>query len=242
MPWGEGKPKPLCSMREEDVLDLLLRLVDKSLVVAEATEEGGVRYRMLEPVRQYALDELEESDEAEEARRRHAEFFLGIAEKSETEMKRPEQAPWLDSLEAEHDNLGTALSWAIERGGPELGLHLAEAFWWFWEARGYFGEGRRWLEQALAKGSRASSARARSVDGVGWLALELGDAVRAVAAAEEGLKLRAQLGLEASVSASLLRLQGMSTEIRGDYEQATELSRESLALGRKTEDNLTVVW
>jgi predicted ATPase/DNA-binding SARP family transcriptional activator len=150
-------------IEEKDVLDLLLRLVDKSLVVAEAAE---VRYRMLEPVRQYALDKLEESDEAEEARRRHAEFFLGIAEETETEMKGPEQVPWLDRLEAEHDNLRGALSWALERGGPDLGLHLAVAFWWFWEARGYFGEGRRWLEQALAKGSRASSSRARALDGV----------------------------------------------------------------------------
>ena len=229
-------------IEEEDVLDLLLRLVDKSLVVAEAAEEGGVRYRMLEPVRQYALDKLEESDEAEEARRRHAEFFLGLAEETETEMKGPEQVPWLDRLEAEHDNVRGALSWALERGGPELGLHLAVAFWWFWEARGYFGEGRRWLEQALAKGSRASSARAKALDGVGWLALELGDVDRAVAAAEEGLKLRAQLELEASVSASLLRLQGITAEIRGDYERATELSRESLALGREAEDKLTVVW
>ena len=182
-------------IEEKDVLDLLLRLVDKSLVVASG-EEGGVRYRMLEPVRQDALDKLEESDEAEEARRRHAEFFLGLAEETETEMRGPEQAPWLDRLEAEHDNLrGLSLGRSSE-GGPELGLHLAVAFWWFWEARGYFGEGRRWLEQALAKGSRASSARARALDGVGQLALKLGDVDRAVAAAEEGLKLRAQVELK----------------------------------------------
>jgi predicted ATPase/DNA-binding CsgD family transcriptional regulator len=229
-------------IEEEDVLDLLLRLVDKSLVVVEAAEEGGVRYRILEPVRQYALDKLEESDEAEEARRRHAEFFLGIAEKTETEMRGPEQAPWLDRLEAEHDNLRGALSWVIERGEPELGLRFAEAFWWFWEARGYFDEGRRWLEQALAKGSRASAARAKGLDGVGWLAFNLGDIDRAVAAAEEGLNLRAQVELEVSVAASLLRLLGITAEIRGDYERATELSRESLALGRVAEDKLTVVW
>jgi len=155
-------------IEEEDVLDLLLRLVDKSLVVAGATEEGRVRYRMLDPVRQYALDKLEERDEAEEARRRHAEIFRGLAEKTETEMRGPEQATWLDRLEADHDNLRGALSWTLERGGPELGLRLAVAFWWFWEARGYFDEGRRWLEQALAKGSRASAARAKGLDGVGW--------------------------------------------------------------------------
>jgi predicted ATPase/DNA-binding CsgD family transcriptional regulator len=229
-------------VEEREVLDLLSGLVEKSLVMVRGGDPGGARYRLLEPVRQYALDKLEESDQAEEARRRHAEFFLGVAEETETEMQGPKQVPWLDRLEAEHDNLRGALSWALERGGPELGLHLAEAFWWFWEARGYFDEGRRWLEQALAKGSRVSSARARALDGVGNLALELGDVDRAVAVAEEGLKLRAQLGLEASVSASLLRLLGMTTEIRGDYEWATELFRESLALGREAEDKLTIVW
>ncbi len=135
-------------------------LVPKAVAEALKVPERPAEPLVLEPVRQYALDKLEESDEAEEARRRHAEFFLGLAEETETEMRGPEQATWLDRLEAEHDNLRGALSWALERGEPELGLHLAEAFWWFWEARGYFDEGRRWLEQALAKGSRVTSARA----------------------------------------------------------------------------------
>jgi predicted ATPase/DNA-binding CsgD family transcriptional regulator len=229
-------------VEEGEVLDLLWGLVEKSLVIVRGSAPGGARYRLLEPVRQYALDKLEQSDEAEEARRWHAEFFLGLAEETETEMRGPEQATWLDSLEAEHDNLRAALSWALERGEPELGLHLAVAFWWFWEARGYFDEGRRWLEQALAKGSRASSARAKALDGVGHLALNLGNVDRAVAAAEEGLKLRAQVELEASVAASLLRILGIKAEIRGDYERAIELARESLALGREAEDRLTVVW
>jgi predicted ATPase/DNA-binding CsgD family transcriptional regulator len=243
--WTFEASEAVCSgdgLEEREVLDLLSGLVEKSLVMVRGGDPGGARYRLLEPVRQYALDKLEESDELEEARRRHAEFFLGLAEETETEMKGPEQATWLDRLEAEHDNLRGALSWALERGEPELGLHLAVAFWWFWEARGYFGEGRRWLEQALAKGSRASSARARALDGVGHLALELGEVDRAVAAAEEGLKLRTQLELEASVAASLLRLLGMTARIRGDYERDTELARESLALGREAEDKYTVMW
>ena len=194
--WTLEASEAVCSgdgVEEREVLDLLSGLVEKSLVMVRGVDPGGARYRLLEPVRQYALDKLEESDEVEEARRRHAEFFLALAEETETEMKGPEQATWLDRLEAENDNLRGALSWALERGEPELGLHLAEAFWWFWEARGYFDEGRRWLEQALAKGSRASSARARALDGVGHLALQLGEVDRAVAAAEEGLKLRTQL-------------------------------------------------
>jgi predicted ATPase/DNA-binding CsgD family transcriptional regulator len=229
-------------VEEGEILDLLSELVGQSLVVARGGPPGGARYRLLEPVRQYAWEKLEEYDEAEATRRRHAEFFLGLAEETETEMRGPEQATWLDRLEAEHDNLRGALSWTLERGEPELGLRLAEAFWWFWEARGYFGEGRRWLEQALAKGSWASAARAKALDGVGWLALNVGDIDRAVAAAEEGLKLRAQVELEASVAASLLRLLGITAEIRGDYERAIEPSRESLALGREAEDKLTVVW
>jgi predicted ATPase/DNA-binding CsgD family transcriptional regulator len=230
------------SVEEGEVLDLLCGLVEKSLVVVRGGDPGGARYRLLQPVRQYALDKLEESDEAEEARHLHALFFLRLAEKTETQMRGPEQAAWLDRLEAEHDNLRGALSWTLERGGPELGLRLAEAFWWFWEARGYFVEGRWWLEQALARGSRASSARAKALDGVGWLALNVGDVERAVAAAEEGLKLRAQVELEPSNAASLLRLLGITAEIRGDYERAREPSRESLALGREAEDKLTVVW
>jgi predicted ATPase/DNA-binding CsgD family transcriptional regulator len=232
---GEG-------IEDAEVLDLLSGLVEKSLVMTRADDPGGARYRLLEPVRQYALDKLEESDEAEEVRRRHALFFLGLAEETETEMRGPEQAAWLDRLEADHDNLRGALSWALERGEPELGLHLAEAFWWFWESRGYFVEGRWWLEQALARGSRASSARAKALDGVGWLAFNVGDVERAVAAAEEGLKLRAQAEIEPSTAASLLRILALKAEMRGDYERATELFRESLDLGRETEDKLTMVW
>ena len=126
--------------------------------------------------------------------------------------------------------------------GPELGLHLAAAFWWFWESRGYSVEGRRWLEQALAKGSRASASRAKALDGVGWLSFSVGDIDRAVAAAEEGLKLHAQVALEPSVAASLRRILGRTAQIRGDYEQATELFREGLALGQEAEDKFNVVW
>jgi predicted ATPase len=95
------------------VLDLLLGLVDKSLVVAEATGEGGVRHRMLEPVRQYAREKLEEGGEAEEVRRRHATFFLTLAEEAEPGLRGPEDREWLECLETEHDNMRAALSWTL---------------------------------------------------------------------------------------------------------------------------------
>jgi len=108
-----------------DVVDLLSRLVDKSLVVAETTGIGGARYRMLEPIRQYAQEKLEESGEAEEVRSQHASFFLALAEEAEPGLRGPEDAEWLERLEAEHDNMRAALSWALERGQTELGLRLA---------------------------------------------------------------------------------------------------------------------
>ena len=107
---------------QSDVLDLLSRLVEKSLVVAEATGGGGVRYRMLEPIRQYAREKLQEGGEGEEVRRRHASFFLALAEEAEPRLRGPEDMEWLERLEVEHDNLRAALSWALERGEAELGL------------------------------------------------------------------------------------------------------------------------
>ena len=86
-------------IEEEEVLDLLSRLVDKSLVVAEASSEGALRYRMLEPVRQYGLERLEESGEAEQVRERHARYYLALAEEAEPQLR--EQEAWLKRLERE---------------------------------------------------------------------------------------------------------------------------------------------
>jgi len=97
-------------VEEEDVLDPLSGLVDRSLVVAETSGEGGIRYRLLEPVRQYALEQLQKSGETEEVRRRHASFFLSLAEESEPGLWGTEEATWLDRLEVEYDNLRAALS------------------------------------------------------------------------------------------------------------------------------------
>src|SRR5918995_914072 len=98
-----------------EVFDLLSRLVDKSLVVAETPRIGGVRYRMLEPVRQYAREKLEEEREAEVVRNRHASYFLALAEDAEPRLRGPEDMEWLERLEAEHDNIRAALSWALEQ-------------------------------------------------------------------------------------------------------------------------------
>ena len=161
---GEG-------VEEGEVLDLLSGLVEKSMVVTKGSDEGGVRYRLLEPVRQYALERLEESGEAEAAKRAHAEYFLALSEEAEPELLGPREAEWYDRLEEEHDNIRAALSRALEGADPELGLRLAGAIWWFWHRHGHLRDGLRWLEGALAKEGGASAiARAKALGGsVGWL-------------------------------------------------------------------------
>jgi predicted ATPase len=167
---GEGD-----GIEEGDVLELLSRLVEKSLVVIRATEEGGLRYGMLEPIRQYAREKLVEvSVEAEAIRRRHANFFLALAEEAEPRFRGPGATTSLGRLETEHDNIRAALSWLLESGEAELGLRLGATLLWFWSARGYWSEGARWLEEALAKDVAAEPAtRAGTFSGLGVILVHI---------------------------------------------------------------------
>ena len=119
----------------------------------------------------------------------------------------------------------------IERGEPELGVRLAGALRWFWHGQGHYGEGRRWLEEALSKDSRASvAARVKALSAVGWLAMDQDDTDRVVAAAEEGLELSTGTEIEGLFGASFMRMLGSVARMRGDYEQATQRYEESLVL------------
>jgi predicted ATPase len=117
--WTLEAVEAVCSggaIEQEDVLDLLGGLVDKSLVVVRWITDGAVRYRMLESIRQYARERLEVSGEADEVRDRHATFFLALAEEAEPQLAGPGQRVWVERLEGEHDNLREALSWVLEQG------------------------------------------------------------------------------------------------------------------------------
>ena len=224
----------------ENVLDLLLKLADKSLVVAEATMEGRAHYRMLEPIRQYGREKLEESGKLDDVRRRHAAWFLSLAEQAEPELKRARQQAWLERLESEHDNLRAALSWALESEDAELGLRLAGALGEFWHMRGHLSEGRRWLEATLAKGDAPSaSGRAKALARAGYIAWEQGDYERSVALSEESLALSRKLGDEAGVAAVLYTL-GWAALFRNELEQASSLTEEAITLQREMNDTVGV--
>jgi predicted ATPase/DNA-binding SARP family transcriptional activator/DNA-binding CsgD family transcriptional regulator len=214
--------------RNEDVVDLLSRLMDKSLVVTERVGDG-VRYGMLEPVRQYAREKLEQGEGAEAVRRRHVEFFLALAEGAEPELIGPKQAEWFRRLEEELDNLRAALSWAPEHGQTEPALRMGAALWAFWIRRAHYAEGRRSLETALEKGSEAPvlvRAKASHVAGI----LAAGQYVLRPSQTHlgEALALYRRSGHSEGIAISLGAL-GILAKYRGDNEQANRLYNESFS-------------
>ena len=197
--WTLEAAEEVCSgegFQRGDVADLVSRLVDKSLVVAGEEHEGALRYRMLEPVRQYGRERLKESGEDEGVRRRHAAFFLALAEEAEPELRGPRQGLWVQRLEQEWDNLQAAMAWLLgPRGETEGAARLGWALWLFWWVRGRFTEGRRWMEEALAKGgAMPAAARARALFVAGMMADGQADLRAAHPLVEEGLVLFEELG------------------------------------------------
>jgi predicted ATPase/DNA-binding SARP family transcriptional activator/DNA-binding CsgD family transcriptional regulator len=221
---------------EEDMLDLLGRVVDKSLVLAEASGEGRVRYRMLELVRQYAWERLQMSGDAGEVQGRHAAYFLTLAEEAEPELSGPQQGLWVERLEGEHDNVRAALSWVLQSGESELGLRFGGALWRFWYTRGYLSEGIRWMEEVLAGGEPAAApAQVKALEGMGWLTQLQGDIERAKATYEEMLEQSRKLGAKGNVATALNSLATLAVT-RGDNERARALLEENLSVLRELEN------
>jgi predicted ATPase/transcriptional regulator with XRE-family HTH domain len=160
----------------EEVLDLLLRLVDKSLVVAEGSAGDIERYRLLETLRQYGRERLLAAGETEDLHARHAAYYRALAEEAEPALFGPQQAAWLDRLEAEHVSLRQALRWAYEAEAAREGLRLAGALYRYWNNRGYLGEGIQWLTGLLALPGAAArmAARAKALTSIVSLRNDIG--------------------------------------------------------------------
>lgn len=223
-------------MHKDDILDVLANLVDKSLVVVEE-QENDLRYRLLETVRQYSSDRLEESGETQIFRDRHLQHFLGFAADAEPHLTGPDQGEWLARLERDNDNLRAALDWSLTGPEPDTRLRLAGALWRFWETRGYLSEGRKWLDRVLARDQLGQiSLRARVLYAAGGLATRQGDYGRAVALCEESLALYRQAGDRRGIADTLNGL-GVLAFDQGDYPRARLLPEESLAIRRDLADH-----
>jgi predicted ATPase len=159
-----------------EVVDGIAALVDKSLLRQEEGLDGEPRLVMLETIREYAQERLEEIGDSEIMRRCDTAYYLALAEVAEPKLHGPELLLWLDLLDQEHDNLRAALRWAIERRESDLVLRLAVALGWFWNRRAYWREGAHWLEAALAQSSTTQTpARAWALFHARLLADLLGD-------------------------------------------------------------------
>lgn len=176
--------------RGEEVVAPLSALVNASLVVVESGASGLGRYRLLDLVREYALERADAAGDLDALRCRHAEYFLGIAERAEPELRGADQREWHARLLEDEANFRAALTFSLEAGEAELALRLAGALWMFWRWSGLFREGRGWLDAAIAAGSGCSpAARLQALWGAGWLAYHQGDYWRTNEAGIEMLEL-----------------------------------------------------
>ncbi|CAN5793323.1 hypothetical protein BH23CHL4_BH23CHL4_20640 [soil metagenome] len=221
-----------------DVLEGVSSLVDKSLLQQVEGPDGDSRYSMLQTVREYGLEQLDEREEIEGVRQRHASYFLSLIEKAEPKLRGRDQLAWLGDLEAGRANLRAALEWSIERGETETALRLAGALHWFWYLRGHWTEGRGWLEGALAlpANGRARGARTRALAGAGILAFAQSDYPAARVQLQQSITMcREQRDLAGSAYA--MHFLGMTALLPGDYAASRVLFEESVATFRLVGDS-----
>lgn len=157
-------------------VEAVAALVNQSLLVRDDTEEGP-RFRMLDTIRTFALENLYTSGEAEEAFRMHTRYYLDMVERASPALVTLEQTTWTERLEAELDNIRAALRWSEENMDAETGLRLCGALWRFWVIRGYLKEGYHWLERMinLPREGVSAGVYARALNGIGTLAHLTGD-------------------------------------------------------------------
>jgi predicted ATPase/DNA-binding SARP family transcriptional activator len=231
-----------------NVLDGLAALLDHSMLQQEVTADGTPRFRMLETIREYSLELLVAGGELAALRRRHARYYLELAEAAEPQLQGADQTTWLDRLEREHDNLRAALEWAIAGGELEIGLRLAGALGEFWWPRGHLSEGRRWLDRMLAvriqtvsKIQNLTAATAKALYRSGELAYGQGDYGPATALLEQSLELYRRRADQHGMACVLRGLGNVYSSL-GDERQAAVLRAESLALFRATGDAWGIAW
>jgi predicted ATPase/DNA-binding SARP family transcriptional activator len=224
------------------LLELFAQLVDKSLVTVD--RDGASQcYHLLETIRQYAAERLQESGEAPALRQRHRDWYLALAEQSDAGLRGPEQGDWLNRLTSEHDNFRAVLRGALEWGEIEVGVRLAGALWRFWYMRGHVREGRERLEQLIARAEDAAhggrpvtpETLARALNGAGTFADKMGEPRRAIELHERSLAMRRILGDRGAIAATLNDLANVLSSA-GEYARAMTYYEEGLTLNRELGD------
>jgi predicted ATPase/class 3 adenylate cyclase len=224
-----------------EILDLVVRLVDRSLVVPEE-RNGDARYRLLETLRQYALEKLP-AGELEPIRDRHRDFYVALAESAERGLQGGDQAVWLERIEADHDNVRAALRLALDRDDRETALRLGAAVWPFWDTRGHLREARDLLDELVRQAEAGRSgltapalnAFARVLDGAAWMRARAGEYQGSLQHLEKSLTIWRELDDKPGIAWALNKL-GDQRRRLGDRAAARRLAEESLDLFRALSD------
>ncbi len=217
------------------VLDGIVSLLDKALLTAKETEDGGVRLGMLEVVREFALECLEKSGEAEILRQKHARYFLTLAEEAEPHLLSERSVETMEKLESEHNNIRAALHWSLDEDA-ETAARMTAALRYFWLNRSHLSEGRKWLEAALDKSIEISSTvRINLLNGFGQFTRNQGDYETAQKVYREGLAVAVEAEDWQQIAKSKFGLAALATR-QGDFAKAQVLTEEVLEISRRMGD------
>lgn len=219
-------------LNRDQVLDHLTRLVDKSLVLSDRTASDLVRYRILEPLRQYAKEKLIQSGESDLIARLHLDHYMSLAERA-YEQRIEKEAFWLEHLERDHDDLNAALTWASEHD-PASALRLAGALGWFFVLHSHFSEGRRWLRHVLTGVHTQTRETARALSAASALAAFQGDFIEQEPA-EEGLAIWRKLGDKREIILALDSM-GWHLLLGGNKEAAMKAFEEALKISQELDN------
>jgi predicted ATPase len=244
--WTLNMAEEVCGfsgLDEFDVIDGMSQLAKKSLILVETEVGGNTRYRMLETIRQYAIEKLLDNEESHTVHDRHLSAYVGLALKAGPNLRSHQQVAWMDRLETEIDNLRAALEWAVE-GNVLEGLSLTTSIFWFWYNRGYRVEGEQWLGKllnlvdwgSLSQEDKMLAVEARARQSMLLSVLGLINP-RMTRLAEETMALSQELG-EAGKPVQLIALQALQWNLSYQQEnKAREVSCQGLALAEELGDS-----
>lgn len=255
--WGLEAAQVVCKM--DDLLVSLEELVDKNLLrYVGQGETGEARFQMLQPVREYAFDQLDIHAEAEQTQRRHARYFMEMVQSAEPAIGTPKQLHWVRRIKQERENLQIALQWMLDRQEIEMAFTLLGSAWRYYNMINIWDETKSWMERALAQGAdltptpqalasgatssrRPSAARVKALWGAAWLATHYNDVTQQMAYAEPGLALAREIGDKLLIG---LLLQNVADGLRRrkQYDESMRLLEESLSLFRQMDNQGEIGW
>ena len=242
--WTLEAAEAICSgdgIEKRDVIDLLTKLLDKSLAIVEERDRLP-RYRLPETIRQYSREKLMESGESVKGWKRHLEYFLKLAEEAEPQLQRTKQKEWSDRLEMEHDNLRTAFNWAIEND-IDSALRLAWSIRLFWVMGGHLIEGQDWATRLIQRIDRLQStaSRARAFNIASFVAIRRRDFQSARMLSERGLETARSSRSKQEIAFALNQV-AVSLHFLGESKAGRPFFEESLEIYRELDDKWAIAF